>query len=80
MGSEDCIRRIKQTAKVISAQIPPKDNGGKFDCAVTLETMKEPTLIGPCGHTFDRLSTIGVAIEINPSSCEFGILVDCALR
>ncbi len=23
MGSEDCIRRIKQTAKVINAQIPP---------------------------------------------------------
>ena len=60
MGSEDCIRRIKQTAKVISAQIPPKNNGDKFNCGVTLETMKEPTLIGPCGHTFDRLSTLGI--------------------
>jgi len=60
MGSEDCIRRIKQTAKVISAQIPPKNNGDKFNCDVTLETMKEPTLISPCGHTFDLLSTLPV--------------------
>ena len=61
MGSEDCIRRIKQIAKVINAQIPPKNNGDKFNCGVTLETMKEPTLISPCGHIFDRPSTVGVA-------------------
>ena len=59
MGSEDCIRRIKQIAKEISAKSPSKDIDGKFRCGVTLETMKEPTLISPCGHVFDRISTEG---------------------
>ncbi len=59
MGLQECIARIKQVAAKISSQIPPKDNGGKFDCSVSLETMKDPTVLN-CGHIFDRVSTEGV--------------------
>ncbi len=64
IGPEDCIRRIKQIANVISAQIPPKNNGNQFNCGVMLEAMKEPTLLGPCGHIFDRSSTVGIATAL----------------
>jgi len=52
MGKEDCIKRIKEVARKLNAQISQKEDV-KFDCPVTHCTMESPTILN-CSHTFEK--------------------------